>query len=163
MWRINTQQHRTVGDIPYRLLFGQLPRVGIAGLPLAQELIDRLATESELNRVFEIEEPLYEEYELSDPPVNDDDGNADWLPGSADNVDNVGAAAAAIGGTTCGADNVDGVGREAAVAIGGTTTTAAAGLVENLRCGADDDDDNAMKDNEGDDVMCGYTIESLVF
>ena len=165
MWRINTQQHRTIGDIPYRLSFGQLPRVGIARLPLAQELIDRLATEAELNRVFEIEEPLYEEYELSDPPV-DNAADDDRLPGCADNVDNVGAATAAIGGTTGGADNVDDVGA-AAAAIGGTTggadnvddvgiasaaiggtKTAAAG-VEKLPGGADYDDDNAMTCNRG--------------
>ena len=34
MFRYNTQQHRTVGDIPYRLVFGQLPRVGISTLHL---------------------------------------------------------------------------------------------------------------------------------
>jgi len=55
MWRVNTQQHRTIGDIPYRLMFGQLPRVGIAQLPLAQELIDRLATETDLNDAFDVE------------------------------------------------------------------------------------------------------------
>ena len=55
MWRVNTQQHRTIGDIPYSLMFGQLPRVGIAQLPLAQELIDRLATETALNDVFDVE------------------------------------------------------------------------------------------------------------
>ena len=55
MWRVNTQQHRTIGDIPYRLMFGQLPRVGISQLPLAQELIDRLATETDLNDAFDVE------------------------------------------------------------------------------------------------------------
>ena len=58
MWRINTQVHRTVGDVPYCLLFGQLPRVGFAGVPLAQELIDQLATESELNKVIDIEQVM---------------------------------------------------------------------------------------------------------
>jgi hypothetical protein len=47
-----------VGDVPYCLLFGQLPRVGIAGVPLAQELIDQLATESELNKVIDIEQVM---------------------------------------------------------------------------------------------------------
>ena len=55
MWRVNTQQHRTIGDIPYRLMFGQLPRVGFSQLPLAQELIDRLATETDLNDAFDVE------------------------------------------------------------------------------------------------------------
>jgi hypothetical protein len=53
MWRYNTQQHRTVGDIPYRLLSGQVPRVGISSLLLDNALIDTLATEAQLNRVAE--------------------------------------------------------------------------------------------------------------
>jgi hypothetical protein len=44
MWRYNTQKHRTIGDTPYRLLFGQNPRFGISSLPLTKELIDSLAT-----------------------------------------------------------------------------------------------------------------------
>ena len=36
-------------------MFGQLPRVGISQLPLAQELIDRLATETDLNDAFDVE------------------------------------------------------------------------------------------------------------
>jgi hypothetical protein len=51
MWRYNTQIHRTVDDVPYNLLFGHMPRVGISNLPLANELIDTLATEAQLNRV----------------------------------------------------------------------------------------------------------------
>jgi hypothetical protein len=53
MWRYNTQQHRTGGDIPYRLLSGQVPRVGISSLLLDNALIDTLATEAQLNRVAE--------------------------------------------------------------------------------------------------------------
>jgi hypothetical protein len=34
MWRYNTQIHRTLGNVPYRLMFGQLPRVGISSLLL---------------------------------------------------------------------------------------------------------------------------------
>jgi hypothetical protein len=55
MWRYNTQQHRTVRDVPYRLVFGQQPHVEIAGLHLEQDLLDRLATEVNLNRVVEYE------------------------------------------------------------------------------------------------------------
>jgi hypothetical protein len=35
MWRYNTQEHRTVGDVPYRLVFGQMPHVGISSLHLS--------------------------------------------------------------------------------------------------------------------------------
>jgi len=57
MWRYNTQQHRTLGDIPYRLMFGQLPRVGISALHLDQTLINTLATEAELNNLVEVINP----------------------------------------------------------------------------------------------------------
>ena len=52
MWQYNTQQHRTVGDIPYRLMFGQHP---ISSLLLETGLIDSLATEAQLNQVVEYE------------------------------------------------------------------------------------------------------------
>jgi hypothetical protein len=51
MWRYNTQMHRTVKDIPYRLVFGQKPRVGISGLHLDDSLLDKLATEADLSKV----------------------------------------------------------------------------------------------------------------
>jgi hypothetical protein len=51
MWRYNTQRHRTVDDVPYRLMFGQMPQVGLLELPLSRELIDTLATETQLNKV----------------------------------------------------------------------------------------------------------------
>jgi hypothetical protein len=55
MWHYNTQQHRMVRDVPYPLVFGQHPHVGIAGLYLEQDLLDRLATKVDLNRVVEYE------------------------------------------------------------------------------------------------------------
>ena len=55
MWRYNTQIHRTVKDIPYRLVFGQKPRVGISGLHLDYSLLDKLATEADLNKVCNYE------------------------------------------------------------------------------------------------------------
>jgi hypothetical protein len=55
MWRYNTQKHRTVGEVPYHLVFGQHPCVGISGLHLGQDLLDRLATEADLNKVREYE------------------------------------------------------------------------------------------------------------
>ncbi len=51
MWQYNTQNHRTIGAIPYRLVFGQLPRVGISALPLDASVLTQLATEAQLNRV----------------------------------------------------------------------------------------------------------------
>ncbi len=34
MWQQNAQNHRTIGNIPYCLVFGQLPCIGISALPL---------------------------------------------------------------------------------------------------------------------------------
>ncbi len=51
MWRYNTQSHHTIGNIPYRLVFGQLPRVCISALPLDASVITQLAMEAQLNRV----------------------------------------------------------------------------------------------------------------
>ncbi len=42
---------RRVGDIPYCLVFGQLPYVGISALPLDASVLTQLATEAQLNRV----------------------------------------------------------------------------------------------------------------
>jgi hypothetical protein len=55
MRRYNTQEHRTVGDVPYRLVFGQMPRVGISSLHLSATVLDSLATEAQLNRVCDEE------------------------------------------------------------------------------------------------------------
>ena len=54
MWRYNTQQHRTLDDIPYRLMFGQLPRVGISSLHIDPALLETLATETELNQLVDL-------------------------------------------------------------------------------------------------------------
>lgn len=46
-WQINTQEHRGIGnEIPYKLLTGQNPRVGISALPMSKALISTLQTES---------------------------------------------------------------------------------------------------------------------
>jgi hypothetical protein len=51
IWQYNTQNHCTIGNIPYHLVFGQLPRVGISVLPLDASVLTQLATEAHLNRV----------------------------------------------------------------------------------------------------------------
>jgi hypothetical protein len=66
MWRYNTQEHRTVGDVPYRLIFGQMPRVGISSLHLSATVLDSLATEAELNRVCDY---VGKEADAIDDPV----------------------------------------------------------------------------------------------
>jgi hypothetical protein len=51
MWQYNTKNHHAIGDIPYSLVFSQLPRVSISGLPLGASVLTQLATEAQLNRV----------------------------------------------------------------------------------------------------------------
>ena len=77
MWRYNTQQHRTVGNIPYRLLFGQVPRVGISSLHLDTQLLDTLATEAQLNRVAEYEGMIRDN--VSDDDVEGEAGGTDEM------------------------------------------------------------------------------------
>jgi hypothetical protein len=55
MWHYNTQRHSTMDDILYHLVFGQKPRVGISGLHLDEDLLDKLTTESDLNKVCNYE------------------------------------------------------------------------------------------------------------
>jgi hypothetical protein len=51
MWQYNTQNYRTIGNIPYRLVFGQLPCIGISALPLNTSVHTQLVMEAQLNRV----------------------------------------------------------------------------------------------------------------
>jgi hypothetical protein len=51
IWQYNTQNHRTISDIPYCLVFGQLPCIGISALPLNASVLTQLAMEAQLNWV----------------------------------------------------------------------------------------------------------------
>ena len=58
-WRCNTQIHRGIGNrTPYHLMFGQNPQVGISSLPISQELLESLATETEVNRCLGLEDDV---------------------------------------------------------------------------------------------------------
>jgi hypothetical protein len=47
-WAYNTDTHRGVANaIPYQLVFGQVPQVGISFLPLAATLLDSLHAEAQ--------------------------------------------------------------------------------------------------------------------
>ena len=48
-WCCNFQVHRDIGGrMPYHLMFGQNPQVGISKLPIASKVLESLATEMEL-------------------------------------------------------------------------------------------------------------------
>jgi hypothetical protein len=51
MWQYNIQNHCTISDVPYHLVFGQLPCIGISALPLDASVLTQLVTEAQLNRV----------------------------------------------------------------------------------------------------------------
>ncbi len=51
VWQYNTQNNCTIGDIPYCLVFGQLPCDGISAFPLDASVLIQLATEAQLNCV----------------------------------------------------------------------------------------------------------------
>ena len=51
-WQINTQFHETIKDTPYRLTYGQTPRIGISDMPLDPQFLSNLQTEEELNKVL---------------------------------------------------------------------------------------------------------------
>ena len=50
-WQINTSMHLGIKAVPYRLTYGQKPRVGISNLPLDPSVLDALATEADLNNI----------------------------------------------------------------------------------------------------------------
>ena len=47
-WSTNTTVHKAIGDLPYRQLTGQNPRVGITSIPIDPTLVDHLFTERQV-------------------------------------------------------------------------------------------------------------------
>ncbi|KAL9181125.1 hypothetical protein ACHAXT_009930 [Thalassiosira profunda] len=79
-WECNTQIHRGIGNkVPYHLVFGQKPRVGISRLPLGTELLDSLHTEAQLSAVFNVAEGV----PLEDAIVQAQVANANAIAGSS--------------------------------------------------------------------------------
>ncbi|KAL9183045.1 hypothetical protein ACHAXT_004832 [Thalassiosira profunda] len=79
-WECNTQIHRGIGNkMPYHLVFGQKPRVGISRLPLGTELLDSLHTEAQLSAVFNVAEGV----PLEDAIVQAQVANANAIAGSS--------------------------------------------------------------------------------
>ncbi len=68
-------------DIPYKLAFGQLPCIGISGLLVSPQLLERLSTEEDLNRVCQYNGTIDlnkldgEEVGVDDPIVNQSEAN----------------------------------------------------------------------------------------
>lgn len=81
-WRYNTQFHEAIKNVPFVLVYGQKPRVGISNLPISTDILDTLATEAELNKIIHIQqEPV-----ISSPASqyeNDNNSSAHELPANA--------------------------------------------------------------------------------
>jgi hypothetical protein len=67
-WRINTQIYDTLKDTPYHLTYGQHPRVGISNLPVSPAILEKLATEAELQDVYSLMNSSFNEI---DAPANE--------------------------------------------------------------------------------------------
>jgi hypothetical protein len=51
-WQYNTQIHSTIKDTPYRLTYGQHPRVGLSRLPIDPNVLKSLVTKADLNDLY---------------------------------------------------------------------------------------------------------------
>jgi hypothetical protein len=71
-WWCNIQIHRGIGNrTPYHLLFGQYPHVGMSSLPIAHELLESLATKTEVIRCLGLDDdvPLKDASLISSMPT----------------------------------------------------------------------------------------------
>jgi hypothetical protein len=94
MRRYNTQNHCTIGNIPYRLVLGQLPCIGISALPLDASVLTQLAMKAQLNRmcnyvgkvnVLDNETAVVE---ATDDAVENKTANCDEIQANTNNRDN---------------------------------------------------------------------------
>ena len=51
-WQINTSYHHGIKNVPYKLAYGQNPRVGISQLPIDKQVLSALATEAEISELI---------------------------------------------------------------------------------------------------------------
>jgi hypothetical protein len=117
MWQYNTQNHRTIGNIPYRLFFGQLPCVGISVLPLDASVLTQLAMEAQLNCVCNYVEKvdvLDNEtlvVEAIDDAEEDETAKCDEIQANTNNSNNHKYVAAVVNydvnGSSAADDNLD--------------------------------------------------------
>ena len=54
-WLYNTSYHNAVKNLPFVLVFGQQPKVGISNLPIDPNVLNTLATEADLNDIIQVE------------------------------------------------------------------------------------------------------------
>ena len=134
-----------VGDVPYRLVFGQMPRVGISSLHLSPTVLDSLATEAQLNRVCDY---VGKEPDATDDPVAADGEEDD--PVLAD-VEEVEESAEATADLAVGEDEVE-------IVLGNTFTcpeitvdAVGVAIAEMVTAGAIEMDEDYVEEGKPDD------------
>jgi hypothetical protein len=117
MWQYNTQNHGTIGNIPYCLVFGQLPCIGISAFPLDASVLTQLATEAQLNHVcnyvrkVNVLDNKAAVVEAIDDAEEAKTADYDKIQASTTNSDNNNYVAVAdnynVNGSSAAADNLD--------------------------------------------------------
>ena len=91
-WLYNTSYHNAVKNLPFVLVFGQQPKVGISNLPIDPNVLNTLATEADLNDIIQVE--------------NAPDGDLDCVDGGGQLSGSQGGShGAGGGGGSCGSNN----------------------------------------------------------
>ena len=54
-WLYNTSYHNAIKNLPFVLVFGHQPKVGISNLPIDPNVLNTLATEADLNDIIQVE------------------------------------------------------------------------------------------------------------
>ena len=94
-WLYNTSYHNAIKNLPFVLVFGHQPKVGISNLPIDPNVLNTLATEADLNDIIQVEN-------APDDVASDERQSA----GNLDCVDGGGQLSGSQGGSH-GGDNDD--------------------------------------------------------
>ena len=110
-WQISTQKSRATGNLPYTLVYGQRPQVGISALPLSAELLDSLSTEAELCRHLKVDPDKLLEHSVFESALEGNAaGGSTEQTGSEVDVESGGAAGGPSGAADGGGPMVMGGG-----------------------------------------------------
>lgn len=101
MWLYNTSYHNAVKSLPFVLVFGHQPKVGISNLPIDPNVLNTLATEADLNDIIQVEN-------APDDVASDERqsaGDLDCVDGGGQLSGSQGGSHGGGGGGSCGSNN----------------------------------------------------------
>ena len=82
-WEMNTQVHRGIGgQMPYRMVFGQDPRVGLSGLAVDSALLESLKTEAEIVSTLNLKRDVPIEDQMLGGGTANDGGEEEFEDGT---------------------------------------------------------------------------------